>query len=88
MQSNNLIASVLFALLLTLSLSCADKPTEPELTAEDVAHIVADELARMAEAEKNASTPSSDCCNRAQVYGLSAYPNKTQKLLRIGICSR
>ena len=49
MQSNNLTLSVLLSLLLVLSLGCADKPTEPELTEEDVARIVAEELAKMAE---------------------------------------
>ena len=41
MHSNNLIASVMIALLFLSLLSCADKPTEPELTEEDVARIVA-----------------------------------------------
>ena len=51
MQSNNLIA------LLCLSfLVCADKPTQPELTEEDVARIVAEELAKMADVEKEEET--------------------------------
>ena len=33
--------------LASLLLGCADKPTEPELTAEDIARIVAEELARI-----------------------------------------
>lgn len=57
MLSKNRILSPLLTLLWLSLLSCADKPTEPELTAEDVAHIVADELARIAEAEKTPLTP-------------------------------
>ena len=45
--------------LLLLSLSgCADKPTEPELTEEDVARIVAEELAEMIGVEDDALTPA------------------------------
>ena len=47
MQSKTLITAVLLALLLVLSLGCADKPTTPELTEEDVARIVAEELANI-----------------------------------------
>ena len=58
MQPNNLIAGVLIALLLMSLLSCADNPTEPELTEEDVARIVAEELAKRAEdAEEVPLTP-------------------------------
>ena len=41
---NNDTPTVLLVLLLLSLLSCADKPTEPELTEEDVARIVAEEL--------------------------------------------
>ena len=51
MQSNNLIA-----LLFLSFLACADKPTQPELTEEDVARIVAEELAKMADVEKEEET--------------------------------
>ena len=46
MHPKNLTICVLLALLLILSLGCADKPTTPELTEEDVARIVAEELAK------------------------------------------
>ena len=49
MLLNNLIARVLLALLLSAMLGCADKPTEPELTEENVARIVAEEFAKMAD---------------------------------------
>ena len=44
MQPKNLTISVLLSLLLILSLGCTDTPTEPELTEEDIARIVAEEL--------------------------------------------
>ena len=57
-RSQNLTTLVLLALLLILSLGCADNPTEPELTEEDVARIVAEELAKRAEdAEEVPLTP-------------------------------
>lgn len=37
-------------------LACADKPTQPELTEEDVASIVAKELAKIADPEKEEET--------------------------------
>ena len=42
MQSQNLTITVLLAFLLLSMPGCADKPTTPELTEEDVARIVAD----------------------------------------------
>ena len=58
MQPKNLAISVLIILLLTLvSLGCADNPTEPELTEEDVTHIVAEELAKMQDAKDDTLSP-------------------------------
>ena len=60
MQSKNLTISVLIALLLIVALlGCADNPTEPEpgLTEEDVARIVAEELAKMEEAKADFLSP-------------------------------
>lgn len=45
MQSNSLIASVLILLLLLSLSGCADTPTEPQLTEEDVAQMIAEALA-------------------------------------------
>ena len=42
MQPQNLTITLLLPLLLISFLACADKPTTPELTEEDVARIVAD----------------------------------------------
>ena len=47
MQSKISPSAFCLPLLLALSLGCADKPTAPELTEEDVARIVAEELAKM-----------------------------------------
>lgn len=55
MQRNNPTIIVLLALLLLSLPGCADNPTQPELTEEDVARIVAEELAKMAEAEEEAA---------------------------------
>ena len=44
MQFNNSAITALLALLLIPLFSCANKLTEPELTEEDVARIVAEEL--------------------------------------------
>ena len=51
MNPKNLAITFLLALLLILSLGCADTPTEPELTEEDVARIVDQKLAEMIGAE-------------------------------------
>ena len=56
MPAQNATAATLIALLLFLSLGCADKPTAPELTEEDVARIVAEELAKIT-AEDDALSP-------------------------------
>ena len=48
MESRNLTIAILLFLSL---LSCADHPTEPELTEENVARIVAEALAKMIVAE-------------------------------------
>lgn len=53
----HLFFNVLLPLLLLPFLSCADNPTEPELTEEDVARIVAEELAKMEEAKEDSLTP-------------------------------
>ena len=50
-RPQNLAISVLLALLLLSLLGCADKPTELELTEEDIARIVAEELAKMADTD-------------------------------------
>lgn len=50
MPPKNLTLAVLLTLLLLSLFACADNPTEPELTEEDVARIVAEELAKMADA--------------------------------------
>ena len=55
MQPQYLTITVLLALLLILSPGCADKPTEPELTEEDVARIVAEELAKITAEETDLS---------------------------------
>ena len=47
MRPQNLTITLLLPLLLTSFLACADKPTAPELTEEDVARIVAEELAKL-----------------------------------------
>lgn len=52
----NLAINVLLSLFLVAIIACADKPTEPELTEEDVAHVVAEELAKMTDAEKEEGT--------------------------------
>ena len=57
MQPNNLVASVLLTLLFLSLLACADNPTEPELTEEDVARIVAQELAKMQDAQDDVLSP-------------------------------
>ena len=54
-QPHNLAITLLLPLLLILSLGCADKPTAPELTEEDVARIVADELAKITAEETDLS---------------------------------
>ena len=46
MQPQNLTISLLLSLLLILSLGCADNPTEPELTEEEIRQIIAEELAK------------------------------------------
>ena len=46
-QSINPILTLLLPLLLISFLACADNPTTPELTEEDVARIVAEELAKL-----------------------------------------
>ena len=55
--SKVLTLTVLFVLLFALSVGCADKPTEPELTEEDVARIVAEELAKMEDAKEDFLSP-------------------------------
>ena len=57
MLSKNLTIAFLLAFLLILSLGCADTPTEPELTEEDVARIVAEELAKMEQAKADTLSP-------------------------------
>ena len=57
MHLNNLTITLLLPLLLISFLACADKPTEPELTEEDVARIVAEELAKMEEAKADVLSP-------------------------------
>ena len=57
MRSTIRTASILLLLLLILSVGCADKPTAPELTEEDVARIVAEELAKMEEAKEDFLSP-------------------------------
>ena len=47
MQPQNPTINLLLALLLTLSLGCADTPTEPELTEEEIRQIIAEELTKM-----------------------------------------
>ena len=56
-QIRSHLINLLLSLLLILSLGCADKPTEPELTEEDVARIVAEEIAKMADAEEDVLSP-------------------------------
>ena len=56
-QPQNPIITFLLTLLLILSLGCTDKPTAPELTEEDVARIVAEELAKMQDAKDDALSP-------------------------------
>ena len=56
-QIRSHLINLLLSLLLILSLGCADKPTEPELTEEDVARIVAEELAKMEEAKEDVLSP-------------------------------
>ena len=75
MQLQNL--TLLLSLLFALSLGCADTPTEPELTEEDVARIVAEELAKMEEAKEDFLSPQeiAEIALRSTVY-LSV---KTQK---------
>ena len=54
----NLTITLLLSLLLTSYRSaCADKPTTPELTEEDVARIVAEELAKMESAKADVLSP-------------------------------
>ena len=55
MLSKNLTLSVLLPLLLVFLIGCADKPTAPELTEEDVARIVAEELAKITAEETDLS---------------------------------
>ena len=50
MHLNNLTTTLLLPLLLILSLGCADTPTEPELTEEEIKQLIADEIAKMNEA--------------------------------------
>ena len=73
MESKNLTISVLVALLLIVALhGCADNPTEPEpgLTEEDVARIVAEELAKMEQAKADALSPQeiAEIALRSTVY--------------------
>ena len=79
-RSQNLTTLVLLALLLILSLGCADNPTEPELTEEDVARIVAEELAKRAEdAEEVPLTPPRDCPNRFRGYRTCRFDKRLDK---------
>lgn len=57
MRPKNLTITVLLAFLLLSMPGCADKPTTPELTEEDVARIVAEELAKMEEAKEDVLSP-------------------------------
>ena len=70
MQPQNLTITVLLTLLLILSIGCADKPTAPELTEEDVARIVAEELAKMEQAKADALSPQeiAEIALRSTVY--------------------
>ena len=45
------------ALLLILSLGCADTPTEPELTEDDIRQIIAEELVKIQEAKEDFLSP-------------------------------
>ena len=47
MKPHNPTFTFLLPLLLALSLGCADKPTEPELTEEEIRQIIAEEIAKL-----------------------------------------
>ena len=64
MQPQNLTIAVLLTLLLLSLLSCADKPTDPELTEEDVARIVAEELACVENPSPSISRGTLGCYSR------------------------
>ena len=68
--SKGLTLTVLFVLLFALSVGCADNPTEPELTEEDVARIVAEELAKMEESKEDSLSPQeiAEIALRSTVY--------------------
>lgn len=47
MQSKALTITALLSLLIILPLGCTEKPTEPQLTEEEIRQIIAEELAKM-----------------------------------------
>ncbi len=56
-QPKNPTTTVVLALLLILTLGCADTPTEPELTEDDIRQIIAEELAKTQEAKEDSLNP-------------------------------
>lgn len=75
MKFTNLVVRTLLALLLALMYGCADNPTEPELTEEEINALIdariAEELAKMADtAEGTALTPQeiAEIALRSTVY--------------------
>ena len=69
-NKRTLLSAFLHLLLLVTILGCADKPTAPELTEEDVARIVAEELAKMEQAKEDVLSPQeiAEIALRSTVY--------------------
>lgn len=69
MQPQNLTPPFLLVLLATFTLfSCADKPTEPELTKEEIRQIIAEELAKMTEGDTLTPQEVAEIALKSTVY--------------------
>ena len=62
MQSKAVTITAPLSLLIILPLGCTEKPTEPQLTEEEIRQIIAEELAKM-----NATTVTNEALTPAQI---------------------